>query len=549
MPQSARQLRTAFLLAMAVVLPAFAVHLLVSLDGIRQERQQQVASDLDGRLDRINGLLAKINQSLDNLGHIGSDCSADDLHQMRSVTFELPQVAEVGLATRDGHLICTSWGAIAEPIKVMPPPQDNPNLRHFGPVNVEFMGRNALVIAKTRPDGSEINMLLPLVVLNEILANKGHDSGYLALIHSDSRVPVALNGRYTRPLAAGRGEYDSRFQYQGRFDDGQSRFLLSRTLPVLPGLSLVYSLPCDRLYAGIYRQALARLAPYGIALLLSTLVFYLVLHWNRHTGQDLARAFRRGEFLPYYQPLLDLQQRQVKGVEVLLRWQKGAELVPPSVFIPEAERSGQIRPITLWLIEQVFKELAPALKNRERFAVHINISHQHLASNDFVQALMLYLAANPNHGRQLVLEITEHDMLEVEAPLIQAAINGLKSLGVRFAIDDFGTGYCGLSYLGSLPVDCLKIDRSFIASIGTDSLNTPVLDAIIDLAARLHLELLAEGVETHQQEQSLLGRGVHQFQGWLYARAEPIEAHLATLERLDLQLDGDKIVPLGRKAQ
>ena len=177
---------------------------------------------------------------------------------------------------------------------------------------------------------------------------------------------------------------------------------------------------------------------------------------------DLHKALERSELLLFYQPIVDLQSGQIVGAEALLRWrhpQRG--LLPPSDFIPLAEESGQIVPIGKWVLEEACRSIRNLFRGRASFHVSVNLSARQLQETDLVDQVAGALQAGGLAPENLVLEVTE-TLIMLEPRTMIARLRALKELGVRLAIDDFGTGYSSLSYLQNLPVDILKIDRSFI---------------------------------------------------------------------------------------
>lgn len=246
---------------------------------------------------------------------------------------------------------------------------------------------------------------------------------------------------------------------------------------------------------------------------------------------ELQRALEAGEFIPYYQPLVDTRNGRWDGVEVLMRWQHPSEgLVPPDQFIPLAERLGLIVPMTSALMNQVRDDLAGHAEQLPAgFHIGINITAAHCQSLHLLEECREFLSAFPSGHVQLVLELTERQMITSTA-VTEQLFADLRELGVRIAIDDFGTGHSSLAYLREFRVDYLKIDRSFVSMIGSDALSRHILDNILDLAVRLELGLVAEGVETAEQSDYLSQHGVQFLQGYLFARPMPAHALFKALE-------------------
>ncbi|GIH94246.1 putative bifunctional diguanylate cyclase/phosphodiesterase [Planobispora siamensis] len=250
----------------------------------------------------------------------------------------------------------------------------------------------------------------------------------------------------------------------------------------------------------------------------------------RHTEiiTGLRRALERNEFTLAYQPIVDVTTGKLSKVEALLRWRPSAgRPVSPAVFIPLAEESGLIVDIGRWVLEHACADAA-GWYERYGLTVTVNVSGRQLRETTFSDTV---LAALTRHGlprHALTLEITESMLLATgatETARIVGVLSDLRELGIRIALDDFGTGYSSLAYLRTLPVDILKIDRSFITPLtGTDHDEQAhaFTQSIVELAARLRLSAIAEGVESAQQAQALRQMGCRLVQGYLFS--PPVEA-------------------------
>jgi len=267
-----------------------------------------------------------------------------------------------------------------------------------------------------------------------------------------------------------------------------------------------------------------------LALLLSLLTGYIV--WlataNRMSlSWQISYGLSAREFMVYCQPLIDSRTGGCDGIELLLRWHNPRQgWIPPDVFIPLAERHNLIAPLTRFVIKEAVRQL-PQLPHCAGFHIAINVAASHFHNRAIIEDLQkLWWPANP--APRLMVELTERDAL----PLMdQGVVSQLQTLGVKVAIDDFGTGHSSLSYLKTLSPDVLKLDKIFTAAIGTDAINATVTDMVISLAQRLHIRLVAEGVETADQASYLCQRGVDTLQGYYYARPMPLEAFPAWLAR------------------
>jgi diguanylate cyclase (GGDEF)-like protein/PAS domain S-box-containing protein len=232
-----------------------------------------------------------------------------------------------------------------------------------------------------------------------------------------------------------------------------------------------------------------------------------------------------GEFVAYYQPIVELGTGDVAGVEALVRWrQPDGRLALPDEFIPLAEETGLIVPLGSWVLEESCRQAAEwrrTTRGRD-FSMAVNVSSRQLQDPEFVAIVAATLEKTGLPAAELVLELTESALLD-EGEATSVAIASLKALGVHISLDDFGTGYSSLSHLRRFPIDVLKIDRSFVDGIdGGEEGERALVRSIIRLAHSLKLETVAEGIERREQLAPLLALGVRYGQGYLFAR--PMEA-------------------------
>lgn len=241
---------------------------------------------------------------------------------------------------------------------------------------------------------------------------------------------------------------------------------------------------------------------------------------------DLRGAIDRNELSVHYQPIVSLSDGRLVGFEALLRWHHGEfGMIPPNKFIPIAEQSGLIQPITVWVLRETCAQLARWQKISAQYkelVVSVNISGKHLSNDDLVEDVEAVLETSKLRPETLKLEITESTAMENAEHTINV-LNKLKHIGVQLSIDDFGTGYSSLSYLHRLPFDTLKIDRSFVYLVGERGENSEILQTIISLAKNLKMRVIAEGVETASQLAVLQTLGCDYAQGFLLAKPKPRE--------------------------
>lgn len=235
--------------------------------------------------------------------------------------------------------------------------------------------------------------------------------------------------------------------------------------------------------------------------------------------EDLRRALQRDEFLLHYQPIIDLATGRLVKLEALIRWNHPERgMIPPSEFIPVAEETGLIIPIGAWIARHACTEMAGVPGD---IKLGINLSTTQLLRESLLPALKDALRVSGLPPSRLEVEITESIMIQNEGTTI-ALLNDLRAIGIEISIDDFGTGYSCLGYLQSYPINCIKIDRSFVDPLGKKASARPIVGAIIALSHALGMTTVAEGVETQSQLEELRQLGCDAVQGFYLSRPKPL---------------------------
>ncbi|CFR04622.1 rtn protein [Yersinia kristensenii] len=254
----------------------------------------------------------------------------------------------------------------------------------------------------------------------------------------------------------------------------------------------------------------------------AALVFWLSGRASSPT-QVLKQALENNEFIPYMQPIVSGKGQCWVGCEVLMRWQHpGQGLIQPNHFIPMAEDSELIVPMTRAIMQQVSAKFAPYVNQLpEGFHFGFNISANHCRDLSLVDDCRHFIQAFGGNKINITLELTERKLI-VTDEITDKLFAELHALGVFIAIDDFGTGHSSLSYLQKFKVDFLKIDQSFVGMIGSDALSSHIVGNVIDLATRLGLQTIAEGVENETQMRYLQAHNVDYLQGYMYGRPMPM---------------------------
>ena len=251
--------------------------------------------------------------------------------------------------------------------------------------------------------------------------------------------------------------------------------------------------------------------------------------------QDLHKALQNDEFTLCYQPQIDMRTGDIISAESLIRWhhpEKG--LIPPNHFIPLAEENGLILPIGVWVMHEACRQAktwSDAGLLLQRMAV--NIAGPQISRGNLVELCKEALAISGLQAEHLELEVTEGFIMSEADDAIET-LEGLRDLGVSLSVDDFGTGYSSLAYLKRLPINKIKIDRSFVCDIPDDADDMAISRAVIALGDSLRLEVIAEGVETEEQRAFLLSEGCFKGQGYLFSKALPADEFSSwVLQQLD----------------
>lgn len=247
------------------------------------------------------------------------------------------------------------------------------------------------------------------------------------------------------------------------------------------------------------------------------------LHENRlQLDASLRNALSNNDFLLHYQPKVDLATGQIVGAEALLRWNASGQLVYPADFLTHAEESGLIVPLGLWCLNEACRQLRCWHDSDCKLHLAVNLSAKQLSEKSFFESVQQIILDNGVDSNYLTFELTESILIsDIEEKI--KLFKRLKKLGIKLSIDDFGTGYSSLNYLRKLPVDELKIDRSFIMEVTDDEHSRAIVSTIVFLAKRLNLSTVAEGIERDSELKFMQELECSQFQGFLFSKAIPAE--------------------------
>lgn len=463
-----------------------------------RERLERYAALTQERADQMFGAaqdtLAQLAQQ------IVPRCTDATVSALRRTVYDSLYFREAGLIV-DGAIRCTSERVYDPPVPVRVA-----SLR-ANPAQGIYISAPALtpehavsiIIAYRLNDAAAVNVLLNPALIGEPLQKLfAADAVSVSLERSDGTELAHIGP--PRPA-------DARLQTVR----ASSRFPI-RAVAVTSRAALLQSWRVDALLYG------------SGGLLLSALLFLLLLRLGRGQLSPEARledALNDGEFQVYYQPVTETATGVCVGAEALLRWQHPQlGLLTPNVFIKTAEESGFIVPLTHWLMQRIVTDMAAVFDAHPQFHVSLNLSAGHFLDPTLIDSIRASLGGRVAPSR-LIFEITEHQLIDEDQDLTQRVLDEIHATGAGIALDDFGTGYSNLKTLSRFPFDYLKIDKTFIDAIGTESVTAGLVENIVDIARRLKLRTIAEGVETREQLEYLRAIQVDYIQGWVYSKALP----------------------------
>ncbi len=463
----------------------------------------------DTRLDlAISGLDALAAQGVNS-------CGPSQLAAMRQVAFNTATVREIAIVGPDGETLCTHLGPPLGERKVI---ASKPIAGADGyTFDVIQFANGENIVRLRRKVGAGPFGVAALVPVSLLLPQVSIDgSPFRAYAQLAFRDGVLIGSTGNRPAA-------SDAQFSAGVPSGKFGFVAELVAPraLLPAEAA----------GGI--RLLSLFATGAVVLVLAGFALLMRRRAAGNPVADIERALAAGEFVPYYQPIVDIRSGQLRGAEVLVRWRKpDGTLVLPGSFIPLAESSGLILEMTRDLMRRVCAEAGPAIGCRPSLKISFNFAGQLFRDESIVKDVRKIFSGSPIKMSQVVLELTERDPIE-NFTVTRQVIAALQGLGVRIAIDDVGTGHSGLSYMLKLGVDIIKIDKMFVDAIGTDRNSTTIVETLVDLAHNMRMDVVAEGVENFEQVMHLRELGVRSAQGYVFAPPLPGSAFLQLVEAID----------------
>jgi sensor c-di-GMP phosphodiesterase-like protein len=460
----------------------------------------------------IDAITSQVNVALSAVAAATADqppCSASSLAMMQDVQARFSYVGGIArLSPGSKRIVCSTLGPAAEGIQVGP-------ADHVSVAGLEVRREVAL----PRMKGTRF-----LVLTRGDIAVFLQSEVSRSILFTLSDAALGAYSRDGGPVILSRGTFDRQWFDELQATGRSTAFDGQRLIATSPSLSSDYIgfvvFPAERVMTQV-RQVRKVVLPLGAGggLVLSVTLFLMMRHL-RSMPAALKRALPTDRVFMEYQPIVDLRNRRVIGVEALARWRHHGVSIQPDRFIVAAEQAGIMPQVTRRIVNLVAWDMAEFLRMRPDFHVSINLSASDLRAERAVDLLGGLLRMTGLPASSFWVEATETGF--VEGGVGADVIDRIRAMGIRVAVDDFGTGYSSLALLDSLDVDLLKIDKRFVASIGREGTASEVVTAIIGLSRALGLEMVAEGVETEEQAAFLLSNGVQYAQGWLFGRPGPV---------------------------
>ena len=494
-----------------------------------QERAATLAERLVQRSDKIAQQLERALTAL-KATHVSDPCSNSQLELMRALVIRSNLVIDVGYVQGDS-LMCSAFGREAVPVGA---PNYVSDRGYAIRVGVQHpLAPDARLIIATDPSTGYSGMASQDLTIDELPQEENLIGGIIG-VHGET-------------ILSERGSFNPGWLHTiGNstaitFYDGANVVAWKRSS--LFDYAAFAAIGRRRVEQGQH-QILLVLLPLGIAA--AALLSYVIVRLARlQTSMPslLRSALKaRKEFFLVYQPIVDLQTDSWCGAEALLRWRRPTgELICPDIFIPIAERSHLMTEITDTVLALLESEADKLLRLKPEFHIAVNLSAEDFCAPDIVDRLRSVIERMGISHCNLQVEATERVFMNIQTS--RENLQRLRAAQIKVSIDDFGTGYSSLSYLHSLEADCLKIDKSFVDTIGTQSVTSEVVRHIIEMARSLKMEMVAEGVETEAQADFLRAQGVQYGQGWLFAKPMPMEHLLQQVRSREKEQQGPVLTP------
>ncbi|MEM8813643.1 MAG: EAL domain-containing protein [Pseudomonadota bacterium] len=481
---------------------------------------QRYASRADRLLDQAFTLLKETSDR----GF--ASCRTEARQEMRRLVWSIDAIDFLGLVDSNGYVMCAEPLALSQKGSILPARTPESQAIEIGLEPDMSPGSARPLVSWTLADSTR---LVARIANDSLALDAGPD-----YLRKSRRVEVRVGGGDIW-YSIGRAPVPEVEDPAGADGDNPAEAesitveIASSKYPLTTFVS-VGRQDARSLIEPLERGAIA--AAFGFFIVTSMIAIAVGLRSEDTTADEIQNAIREREFVPFYQPVVDIDSGRIQGCEVLVRWIKNdGTVVSPGAFMQYAENSGAIFEITRQLMEKAAVEVGPLYRSHPDLKISINLFAGHFDDHRIVQDTEAIFGESAIAYDQLVFEVTERSPLrDLEAA--RKIIAEFHALGVRIALDDAGTGHGGLAYLQNLGIDIIKIDKMFIDALATDHASSAIVDTLVELGGNLGMGIVAEGVETMQQIERLRKLGVTAAQGFIFAPALPGDVFIDLTRRL-----------------
>lgn len=508
--------RTLIIAVMIAVAPLLVAK--YSLEHHAEQRaREEVHASAARYIERAEEVLGEGVSTLQTLTRDGNiSCLPEHRMAFGQAVRQSPFIQGIGLVDSGGVPMCSTPERPLSGAPIMPIYRENSAVVGLGLLDQSFAGVHVAVVSwhvgngirliaelsapaisiDPGPDYLRAHRYVELRLSRDVVwLTMGEESGMRTLPSEDKIIDVIRSKRY--PLEA------------------------KITVPISATLSLVRDL-----------KIFAAAAAGGFAVLLIAVALWMSWRPDQAAEDEFIAAIRNGEFIPYYQPVMDIETGGLIGCEVLIRWRRpDGTIITPGQFMTYAETSGHIFEMTRQMMRQTRVEVGELYKNNPDMKMSINLFAGHFDDREVIEDIEEIYGGSDIRYQQIVVEVTERQPLK-NMEKARKIIAELQALGVRVALDDAGTGHGGLAYLQKLGIDIIKIDKMFIDTLGDDDSSSTIVDTLVELAGNLGMGIIAEGVEQMEQIQRLRELGVTAAQGYIFAPPLPANLYIELAEAL-----------------
>ncbi|WP_299814407.1 EAL domain-containing protein [uncultured Roseibium sp.] len=445
-------------------------------------------------------------------------CSAEDRVIFEKQIVEHGMIDAIGLADASGQRMCIIPDRELAGKVILPPLRVDGPLVGIGMLERSFLGAHAAVISWDLKNQSR---LFAEVTPAVIAMDPGPE-----YLRSYRRTELRLGNNLLWYNVGG---------YNSIGSDPEEMLNVEVASELYPLVATITAPASSARQAVQDLKVLAAAACAGIAVLFVAIGVWFSWRPESEANDEFIAAIRNGEFIPYYQPVMDIESHRLRGCEVLMRWKRpNGVIVSPGQFMAYAENNGHIFDMTRHMMRVAAEEIGTLYGDNPDLKLSINLFAGHFLDREIVTDIKAIFEKSNISYQQIVVEVTERHPLE-DMDLARKIIAELQALGVRVALDDVGTGHGGMAYLQKLGVDIIKIDKMFIDTISSDDNSTTIVDSMVELADNLGMGIIAEGVEMEEQIERLLELGVTAAQGYFFAAPMPAGEFIAYAEQTEIE--------------